>query len=84
MEEVIFDEYNNVMLVLPQKNLKQSALIERNNGDIMMREGKHELAIKHYNASLSWLKLMFEEKIFTNEKEALLFVQKIGVNIKYN
>ena len=49
-----------------------------------MREGKHELAIKHYNASLSWLKLMFEEKIFTNEKEALLFVQKIGVNIKYN
>lgn len=44
-----------------------------------MNEGKHELAIKHYNSALRWLKILFEENIISNEQEAELFIQQIGV-----
>ena len=64
----------------PQTNRKQSAYIEKNNGDITMREYKFELALKHYNSALRWLKILFEEKIFRNEKETELYANQIGVN----
>ena len=63
----------------PQTNRKQSAYIEKNNGDITMRQDKFELALKHYNSALRWLKILFDENIITNEKEADLFVHQIGV-----
>ena len=58
---------------------KHSALIEKNNGDIRMRQDKYHIAIKHYKSALKWLKILIDEKILTNEKDVDLYVDQIGV-----
>lgn len=46
----------------------------------MLKE-QYQSAIKHYMYAIKWLKILFKEKILSNEKEVDLFINQIGVRI---